>query len=265
VTGGLALRIDPDGRHLTPMAHNFRNSYEVAIDSFGDLWQNDNDDEVRACRTSWMMEGGNMGFFAADGTRTWRADQRPGQSVQTAHWHQDDPGVMPAGDIYGAGGPTGVAVYEGDLLPPAFRGVVLNCDAGRNTVFAHQPVPDGAGFRFGRTIFLTSQRGSTEGYRWDQVSMEDKSAGSAQATSSSAPTARCMWRTGMTRSSAVTRCGARTAMDASFASRPREQSAREDRSQHGDRPDRGAAQPGHQCALCRSREAGRESSWRGRC
>lgn len=173
-TGGLALRIDPDGRHLTALAHNFRNSYEVAIDSFGDLWQNDNDDEVRACRTSWMMERGNMGFFAADGTRTWRADQRPGQTIQTAQWHQDDPGVIPAGDIYGAGGPTGVAVYEGDMMS-AFRGLVLNCDAGRNTVFAHRPVPDGAGFRLERSVFLSSQHGSTEAYVWNKVSLEDKS------------------------------------------------------------------------------------------
>jgi hypothetical protein len=30
-----------------------------------------------------MMEGGNLGFFSADGTRTWRADQRPGQTTQT--------------------------------------------------------------------------------------------------------------------------------------------------------------------------------------
>ena len=174
-TGGLALRIDPDGRNLTALSHNFRNSYETAIDSFGDLWQNDNDDEVRACRTSWLMEGGNMGFFSPDGTRSWRADQRPGQSIQTAQWHQDDPGVIPAGDIYGAGGPTGVAVYEGDLLPADFRGLVLNCEAGRNTVFAHRPVPDGAGFRLERSVFLSSQRGSTEGYVWNNVSMEDKS------------------------------------------------------------------------------------------
>lgn len=174
-TGGLALRIDPDGRHLTALAHNFRNSYEVAVDSFGDLWQNDNDDEVRACRTSWMMEGGNMGFFSADGTRTWRADQRPRQTPQTAQWHQNDPGAIPAGDIYGAGGPTGVAVYEGDLLPSSLRGAVLNCDAGRNTVFAHRPVPDGAGFRLERSVFLSSQRDSTEGYVWNKVSLEDKS------------------------------------------------------------------------------------------
>ncbi|HVR37128.1 MAG TPA: PVC-type heme-binding CxxCH protein [Methylomirabilota bacterium] len=173
--GGLALRVDPDGTGLTVLAHNFRNSYEVAVDSFGDLWQSDNDDEVQACRTSWVMEGGNMGFFSADGTRSWRADRRPGQSIQTAHWHQEDPGVLPAGDIYGAGGPTGVAVYEGQLLPARFRGMILNADAGRNTVFGHIAHPDGAGFRLERTLFLSSRHESTEDYVWNQVSMDDRS------------------------------------------------------------------------------------------
>ncbi len=171
-TGGLALRVDRDGRHLAVLAHNFRNSYEVAIDSFGNLWQNDNDDEVQACRTSWLMEGGNMGFFSPDGTRSWRADRRPGQSIPVAQWHQDDPGVVPAGDIYGAGGPTGVVVYEGDLLPKSFRGMVLNADAGRNTVFGHVPKASGAGFALERTIFLTSRPNSTEDYVWSQTSAD---------------------------------------------------------------------------------------------
>jgi putative membrane-bound dehydrogenase-like protein len=173
-TGGLVLRIDPDGRNLAVLAHNFRNQYEAALDSFGNLWCNDNDDEVRACRTGWVMERGNWGFFSADGSRTWRADQRPGQTIQTAHWHQDDPGVIPGGDVYGAGGPTGLVVYEGGLLPKQFQGMILNCDAGRNTVFGHIPHRDGAGYRLERTIFLSSQRGSTEDYVWHQTSLTDK-------------------------------------------------------------------------------------------
>lgn len=39
------------------LAHNFRNSYEVIPDSYGNLWQNDNDDQVVSCRTAWLMEG----------------------------------------------------------------------------------------------------------------------------------------------------------------------------------------------------------------
>ena len=52
-TGGMALRINPDGSNLKVMAHNFRNNYETALDSYGNMWQNDNDDQVVACRTSF--------------------------------------------------------------------------------------------------------------------------------------------------------------------------------------------------------------------
>lgn len=175
-TGGLALRINADGTGLRVIAHNFRNSYEIALDSFGNVWQNDNDDEVQACRTSWVMPGGNMGFFSADGSRTWRADQRPGQTPPVAQWHQEDPGAVPPGDVYGAGGPTGVVVYEGDLLGDRFRGMVLNAEAGRNTVFGHLPHPMGAGYDLERTLFVTSKRESTKDYVWHRVSLEDKSS-----------------------------------------------------------------------------------------
>ena len=146
-TGGLVLRMEPDGTGLTVLAHNFRNPYEVAVDAFGDLWQSDNDDDGnRSCRTSWVMEGGNYGYFSADGSRSWQADRRPGQTTQDAHWHQDDPGVMPSGCVNGAGGPTGVAVYEGGALPVLVPGTVLNCDAGAGVVYAHRPRAVGAGF-----------------------------------------------------------------------------------------------------------------------
>jgi putative membrane-bound dehydrogenase-like protein len=56
-TGGLQLRINPDGGGLTVLGHNFRNSYESCMDSYGDLWQNDNDDQTASCRTSWLPEG----------------------------------------------------------------------------------------------------------------------------------------------------------------------------------------------------------------
>ncbi|HEV2293382.1 MAG TPA: PVC-type heme-binding CxxCH protein [Tepidisphaeraceae bacterium] len=157
-TGGIPMRIDPDGTNLKPLAHNFRNSYETPIDSFGDIWQSDNDDDGnQGCRLAWVMEGGNYGFFSQDGTRTWRTDQRPGQNTQAAHWHSDDPGVMPPGDITGAGGPTGVVVYEGGLLPEDYVGAVLNCDTGRNRVWMHMPKPSGAGFTFDRGDFIAAK------------------------------------------------------------------------------------------------------------
>ena len=166
-TGGLALRMEPDGTGLEVLAHNFRNAYELAVDSYGNLWQNDNDDEVLACRTSWVMEGANMGYFSADGSRTWQADRRPGQETFTAHWHQDDPGVLPAGDHTGAGSPTGVVVYEGDALGPAYRGMLLSAEAGRNVIYAYHPELDGAGFRLDRQHLISSVPEDNANYVWN--------------------------------------------------------------------------------------------------
>jgi len=45
---GTALRINPDGSGFTVVGHNFRNPYELAQDSFGGLWQSDNDDDGNA-------------------------------------------------------------------------------------------------------------------------------------------------------------------------------------------------------------------------
>ncbi len=167
--GGLALRMKKDGTGLEVMGHNFRNSYEVALDSYGNMWQNDNDDQVETCRVTWIMEGGNAGYFNANGKRTWQADRKPGQDTFTAHWHQDDPGVMPAGDNTGAGSPTGVVVYEGDAFGPEYNGMVLSADAGRNVIFAYQPSKKGAGFALERRDLVTSMEESTEGYIWHDV------------------------------------------------------------------------------------------------
>ncbi|CCH56659.1 membrane-bound dehydrogenase domain protein [Fibrisoma limi BUZ 3] len=172
--GGLALRINPDGTAMKVMGHNFRNNYETALDSYGNMWQNDNDDQVVACRTSWLMEGGNAGYFSSDGTRYWQADQRPGQDVPTAHWHQDDPGVIPAGDITGAGSPTGMVVYEGDELGPRYRGMLLSAEAGRNVIFGYKPEPVGAGYRLPRTDLISSFPTVDENYKWNDVDKDTR-------------------------------------------------------------------------------------------
>ncbi len=153
--GGFLARMNPDGTKVTILGHNFRNSYEQAVTSFGDVFQSDNDDPP-ACRVSHVLEGGNAGFASADGQRAWGADKRPGQDTPTAEWRQEDPGTMPAGDVYGGGSPTGVAYYENGALDAKWNGLLLACEAGKNVVFGYLPVREGAGFRLERFDFLTS-------------------------------------------------------------------------------------------------------------
>jgi putative membrane-bound dehydrogenase-like protein len=155
--GGFTARMNPDGTNVKILGHNYRNSYEQAVTSFGDLFQSDNDDPP-ACRVSAILEGGNAGFASADGLRSWGADKRPGQETAVAEWRQEDPGTMPAGDVYGGGSPTGVAFYENGALPDSMNGLLLACEAGKNVVFGYSPKPDGAGWKLERFDFLTSNK-----------------------------------------------------------------------------------------------------------
>jgi putative membrane-bound dehydrogenase-like protein len=155
--GGFSAKMNPDGSHVKIIGHNYRNSYEQTVNSFGDVYQSDNDDPP-ACRVTPILEGGNAGFASADGQRSWGADKRPGQSTPIAEWRQEDPGTMPAGDVYGGGSPTGVGFYENGALGEKWQGLLLACEAGKNVVFGYLPKPDGAGFKLERFDFLTSNK-----------------------------------------------------------------------------------------------------------
>lgn len=153
--GGFTARMNADGTNVEIIGHNYRNSYEQSVTSLGDVFQNDNDDPP-ACRVSWVMEYANFGFSSNDGQRTWQADRRPGQTIPVAEWRQDDPGMTPAGDVYGGGSPTGNVFYENGSLGPSWQGTFFAAEAGRNEIFSYQPAREGAGFRLERKIFMTS-------------------------------------------------------------------------------------------------------------
>ena len=157
--GGFAARIRPDGRGLQIIGDGFRNSYELCLSSLGDMFQSDNDDPP-ACRNTWLMEGGYLGFFSKDGQRTWQMDRRPGQSVPAAEWRQDDPGSLPAGDVYGTGSPTGVLFYENGALPSEYEGSFLACEARARVIQRYRPQlsKTGAAVELGpRSHFLTCE------------------------------------------------------------------------------------------------------------
>jgi putative membrane-bound dehydrogenase-like protein len=166
---GLMLSVAPDGSDLQVLGMGARNPYGTCVDSFGEVWTNDNDDTF-SCRTTWWMRYGNSGYSSRDGRRTWAADRRPGQNVRTAHWRQEDPGVIPSGHVYGNGSPTGITHYENGALGQAYDGgLLLSCEAGQNVVWAYRRKPDGAGFALEAIPFLTSTGVQDEHYIWKEV------------------------------------------------------------------------------------------------
>jgi putative membrane-bound dehydrogenase-like protein len=146
---GMVFRCNIDGSGFETIGWNFRNNWEVAVDSFGTVWQSDNDDDGnRGVRINFVMEFGNYGYKDELTGAGWRAP-RTGmhQEIPLRHWHLRDPGVVPNLLQTGAGSPTGIMIYEGNLLPKQFHNQIIHCDAGPNIVRSYPVKNDGAGYK----------------------------------------------------------------------------------------------------------------------
>ena len=144
----MAFRCDMDGSNVETLGWNFRNNWELCVDSFGTVWQSDNDDDGnKAVRINFVMEFGNYGFRDEFTGKGWR-DKRTNieKEVPLRHWHLNDPGVVPNLLQTGQGSPTGIIVYEGSMLPAGFQNQVIHCDAGPNVTRAYPVKTDGAGY-----------------------------------------------------------------------------------------------------------------------
>lgn len=140
---GTVWRCDQDGTNLELIAHNFRNNYECCVDSFGEIWLSDNDDDGnQQTRICHVMPGGDYGYHP----------RGPGQS----HWHEEQPGIVHKTLRTGFGSPCGITFYEGMLFPEKYRGHLLHADAGPREVRAFFKKPKGAGYELDKEILLTS-------------------------------------------------------------------------------------------------------------
>ena len=145
---GMIFRCNPDGSGLEVMAHNFRNNYEVAVDAFGNMWQSDNDDDGnRGVRINYILEHGNYGYTDEMTGAGWSSRRMNMEdSIPYRHWHLNDPGVVPNLLQTGSGSPTGMVVYEGDLLPEIFHNQMIHAEPGHNVVRSYPVKKDGAGY-----------------------------------------------------------------------------------------------------------------------
>ncbi|CAN5298639.1 hypothetical protein BH11BAC6_BH11BAC6_08690 [soil metagenome] len=145
---GMVFRCDPDGTHVECLGQNFRNPYEVAVDSYGSLWQSDNDDDGnRGTRINYVMEYGNYGYTDEMTGAGWQSNRTNVEdSIPLKHWHLNDPGVVPNMLQTFAGSPTGMIVYEASLLPKEYKDQLIHADPGPNVVRSYTVSKNGAGY-----------------------------------------------------------------------------------------------------------------------
>ncbi len=157
---GMALRCDIDTKNFEVVGWNFRNNYELCLDSFGRIWQSDNDDDgVRSNRINYVLPYGNYGYKDEMTGADWRAYRTNKEdSLWQQHWHQNDPGVVPNLKIIGAGSPTGIFVYEGGLLPERYKGAVFLGDAVNNNIIAYGVHKKGAGYELQGQVVLDASK-----------------------------------------------------------------------------------------------------------
>ncbi|MEM9588018.1 MAG: PVC-type heme-binding CxxCH protein [Planctomycetota bacterium] len=146
--GGMPFRCDLDGSNFEVLAHNFRNNWETTVDSFGTLWQSDNDDDGnRGTRINFVMEQGNYGYRDEKTGALWREKRiNLEKEIPLQHWHLNDPGVVPNLLQTGAGSPSGICTYEGRLLPNRYWDQIIHCDPGPNVVRAYPVQRAAAGY-----------------------------------------------------------------------------------------------------------------------
>ena len=135
------LRVNRDGTQFEIICDRQRNNYETCLNSFGNIFTSDNDDDGnRGCRVIWAMDGGHYGYKTPGSPR---------------HWGEEVPGNVPKLVGTGNGSPCGIMVYEGELLPAEYRGAVLEVDAGTRQVNVFPIIRTGASFRTESKVFLS--------------------------------------------------------------------------------------------------------------
>lgn len=140
---GTTLRVNRDGTQLEVLTSGHRNNYGATVDSFGNVFGSDNDDDGnRGARMYWVFDGGHYGY------------QHP---KSNRHWAEELPGIIPKLVGTGNGAPGGLIVYEGQHLPERYFGAVLQIDSGTRQVNAHPLHRHGAGFRSDYEVVLKGE------------------------------------------------------------------------------------------------------------
>lgn len=147
VPGGSVIRCDADGKNVELFCGGFRNAYDHAFNSQGELFTYDSDMEwdiglpwYRPTRINHLVPGGDYG---------WRS----GWAVWPDYFFDSLGAVI---DI-GRGSPTGVAFYNADAYPDEYKGDFMIADWSRGYIIGVRMKADGASYKGQQYNFLEGQ------------------------------------------------------------------------------------------------------------
>lgn len=136
VPGGTIWRFSPDGKKWWLTTAGFRNHYDIAFNSDGELFTFDSDMEwdvgapwYRPIRVNLCIPGSEFG---------WRS----GTANGPAYYFDSLPGTV---DV-GRGSPTGVVFYEHRQFPKRYQGAFLVSDWSMGRIIAVRLEPAGASY-----------------------------------------------------------------------------------------------------------------------
>jgi putative membrane-bound dehydrogenase-like protein len=138
--GGGIVRVRPDGTDLEIYCTGLRNTFDLAIDPFMNIFTRDNTNDGAGwdTRVSLLMQSAHYGYTQLFANFT------------------DE--IMPPLGVYGNGGATGGLYVQDPRWPEKYRNTLFTGDWGRSEVYKHELKANGPTFDLKQEVFMKMPR-----------------------------------------------------------------------------------------------------------
>ncbi len=145
--GGYICRTDPDGKRVEYFCGCFRNAYDIAFNSQGELFTYDSDMEWDM-GTPWYMPT-RVNHCVSGGDYGWRSGQ--------GRWPAYYADCLPSPLNIGPGSPTATTFGTGARFPAKYQNAYFMNDWTYGTMYAVLLTPDGATYKAEKTEFVSGK------------------------------------------------------------------------------------------------------------
>ena len=144
--GGWIARVDPEGKNWELLSSGYRNEFDIAFNSDGELFTFDADMEwdigspwYRPTRVNHVVSGSEFG---------WRSG--------TGKWPEYYPDSLNAVVDIGPGSPTGIVFGTGAKFPAKYQRALFLCDWSYGLIYAVHMTPSGSSYTATAEQFATA-------------------------------------------------------------------------------------------------------------